>query len=344
MAFTRPPRVQGGGKQEIRAEHHNALCRCIEELQNVLAQPASNNPKRVLGSATNLQFQVFVRKDGSTYKAKVYSGWVVSKNPSTTPDPSEIIKYTMPKIGLVRLDASNPPEIEVEDGSMVFLRIGTDKKGIVTSAKIAVGASVLDPITGEITVSDESVHYQPPIDGESGNDGDLKLWLARIAIDEDENVTIRQFQQGGPIEVVPNLPEFENIGGGKKVLKDRDAENDKWRIRTLVENQSETPQIKLIQEDEYIEVKGNGVEVDLTSARKVNLTVRDGLVVSGSYDDSPDADGWWGDVLFTSGGGKVWGGMTFANGILKEVVSEDSAPETGTELSPGNAIIIVDDG
>lgn len=36
MNFTRPTRVRGGHRQEIKADHHNALARCIEEIQDFL--------------------------------------------------------------------------------------------------------------------------------------------------------------------------------------------------------------------------------------------------------------------------------------------------------------------
>lgn len=36
MNFTRPSRVHGGNRQAIKADHHNGLARCIEELQDFL--------------------------------------------------------------------------------------------------------------------------------------------------------------------------------------------------------------------------------------------------------------------------------------------------------------------
>jgi hypothetical protein len=83
-------------------------------------------------------------------------------------------------------------------------------------------------------------------------EGDLYFPLCNITIEGDPAVvTLEQIQQGGPIDVVPNLPEMKNIGDKRELLKGRVAAGDTYDFRTIeqIESRGE-PVIKPLAEEE----------------------------------------------------------------------------------------------
>lgn len=271
-SFTRPPRVHGGNRQTIKADHHNALCRCIEEIQNALMQPAPKSRRRS-GAGEDYPFRVSITKDGEVYYATVSAGYLRVKNPMVTEE--DPITDHMPELDGTPLDElvdGMPPRVAIESGETVYCHFGTDTHGIPIATP-----------TIEVSSGEESTHYQSDPDG---SDGDYWLEIATVSI-VDGVVTIYQHQHGGPIEFVPNLLNYEQVGGGREIIKERVPEEDILKVRTLKEKASD-PQVKINENTDYIEIRGNNYDNAITSARKVTMSVKDGLVSALSYDDTED--------------------------------------------------------
>lgn len=94
MSFTRPPRVHGGNRQQIRAEHHNALVRCIEELQDARLPVTINNRKAIRGGRYHVSFSA------GTQKLHVGEGSVAW---SVTGQPDSVTRPYIPKLDGVSL-------------------------------------------------------------------------------------------------------------------------------------------------------------------------------------------------------------------------------------------------
>jgi hypothetical protein len=182
------------------------------------------NVGRAVSSGAQLQFKIYgVRYDTGAEKwfCKVRPGWVRSRNPDS--EAIEPIKDWMPTAGdpAVALDAEEPPEIEIADGQTVYCRVTTSPKGIIEEAPTVEAAAT--PEAGE--------HFQPP---NVPTAGDLYFPLCNITIEGDpEVVTLEQVQQGGPIDVVPNLPELKSVGDEREVFKGRESAGDTYDFRTL---------------------------------------------------------------------------------------------------------------
>lgn len=313
--------------------------------------------KRRGGAAADaLQFSVTVRLDGETWKAKVRPGWVRSSNPDS--GASEPFKDWMPTVGTgpaVPLNDAVTPEITVTSGQTVYCRVAATSKGVIEVApKIEAGAT---PEAG--------VHFQPP---NADVDGDLYLPIAKIEISGDPLVvTITQIQQGGPINVVPNLPEHKNVGGKFEVSQGRVAAGDTYNFRTLeqlsgvgeeiikgsgtgtgdtipfrrIAQRATSPQVRVGEIDaDIIKVEGNGYDSTEGAVRKFSINVVDGLVTSFLRDDT---GGWWGTITHEfdlaaafGGGSPVTMVETYEAGSLISVThSSGYASGDGTQGSPG---------
>ena len=197
----------------------------VEDSIRQLINQSSPPPRQINTRSDQLQFKVYgVRYDAAAeaWKCKVRPGYVRTINPDA--DATEPIKDWMPTVGsdpAVALDAEESPEIEIADGQTIYCRVATTAKGIIEAApKIEAAAT---PEAG--------THFQPP---DADVEGDLYFPIADIEIAGDpEVVTITQIQQGGPIVVVPNLPELKNIGGEREVFAGRTAAGDTYDLRTL---------------------------------------------------------------------------------------------------------------
>jgi hypothetical protein len=351
-SFTRPPRVVGGNKQAISAKDFNALSRAIEELQNAI-RPLPKSNRR---SVSSLQFKIYgIRYDANAeaWKCKVRPGYVRTISPDA--DATEPVKDWMPTVGsgpAVPLDADTAPEITIADGQTIYCRVATTAKGIIGAApKIEAAAT---PEAG--------THFQPP---DADVEGDLYFPIADIEIEGDpEVVTITQIQQGGPIVVVPNLPELKNIGGEREVFAGRAAAGDTYDLRTLEQLGGETD-AKIIKE---LGETGEGDTIPFRSIKKNNSegvpytidtdenSVR--LTLQGaddSYTDpfggsilfagglvkefvSSDIEGWWGQIgfQFQPAGGGSFQTLTIdvEGGIIVAVASSQGSAGDGTEDDP----------
>jgi hypothetical protein len=312
-SFTRPPRVVGGNKQAISAKDFNALSRAIEELQNTIRPLPKSNRRSV---SSPLQFKIYgVRYDTEDEKwyCKVRPGWVRSRNPDS--DATEPIKDWMPTVGdpAVALDAEEPPEIEIADGQTVYCRVTTTAKGIIEEA----------PTIEAATTPEAGVHFQPP---NQETEGDLYFPLCNITIEGDpEVVTLEQIQQGGPIDVVPNLPELKNVGDEREVFKGRESAGDTYDFRTLkqiepdayglpiIKPEPEDPteagdletidfkfitqreedaqvQVEDVGDGEGIRIKGNGNDLDYLDPFGGQINFVDGLVTNVTPSDVEGAN------------------------------------------------------
>jgi hypothetical protein len=302
-SFTRPPRVVGGNKQAISAKDFNALSRAIEELQNTIRPLPKSNRRSV---SSPLQFKIYgVRYDATdeAWKCKARPGYVRTISPDA--DATEPVKDWMPTVGsgpAVPLDADTAPEITIADGQTIYCRVATTAKGIIEAApKIEAAAT---PEAG--------THFQPP---DSDVEGDLYFPIADIEITGDpEVVTITQIQQGGPIVVVPNLPELKNIGGEREVFAGRTAAGDTYDLRTLEQLGGETD-AKIIKE---LGETGEGDTIPFRSIKKNNS---EGVPYTIDTDDNSVRLTLQGaDDSYTDPFG---GSILFAGGLVKEFVSSD---------------------
>jgi hypothetical protein len=333
----------------------------VEDSIRQLINQSSPPLRQINTRSDQLQFKVYsVRYDAAAeaWKCKVRPGYVRTINPDA--DATEPVKDWMPTVGdpAVALDAEEPPEIEIADGQTIYCRVAATAKGIIEAApKIEAAAT---PEAG--------VHFQPP---DADVEGDLYFPIADIEIEGDpEVVTIAQIQQGGPIVVVPNLPELKNVGEEREVFKGRESAGDTYDFRTLkqieadayglpiIKPEPEDPteagnletidfkfitqreeeaqvQVEDVGDGEGIRVKGNGFDENFAGIVK-NLNVVDGLVKG--YDEI--AEGWWGQIgfQFDPGGGGSLQTLTldFEGGILVAVTSSQTVTGEGTEDDEGN--------
>jgi hypothetical protein len=310
-------------------------------------------PQRPMGGGGGaLQFKVYgVRydADAEAWKCKVRPGYVRTISPDA--DATEPVKDWMPTVGsgpAVPLDDATPPEITIANGQTIYCRVATTAKGVIEAApKIEAAAT---PEAG--------THFQPP---DADVEGDLYFPIADIEIAGDpEVVTVTQIQQGGPIVVVPNLPELKNIGEGYEVFAGREASGDTYDFRKL--EQLEGSGEPIIRDDDpvgdsipfrrvagkpsqaqvtvsgsdadIIVIEGNGFDQNFAGIVK-NLNVIDGLVTG--YDEI--AEGWWGQVGFQfqpATGSPQTLTLDFQGGILVAVASSQTVTGEGTEDDEGN--------
>lgn len=311
------------------------LARWMREVESTLKNLRDRIPEApispLMGSGgSKIPFKVSVSKADDVYYATVAAGYVRVKNPASVADP--VVQDFMPTMGGTPLNQKvdgAPPKTAIENGDTVYCHFQTDKHGIISATP-----------TIEVSGDEVTTHYQPDPDGV---DGDYWLKIASVSI-TDGVVKITQFQAGSPLELVPNLLNYEQIGGGRKVIKERDQATDKLKVRTLKEKASD-PQVKIIEEDEYIEIKGNGYENSITSARKTSISVKDGLVTSLNYDDSPDAGGIYAVITLNHtpavGSTQQWT-WTYEGGVLVGFAG-DGVTGDGTALSPYNVSIVIND-
>jgi hypothetical protein len=277
-------------------------------LQQLEARQPTANVGRGGSAGSALQFKISIRKDGETWKAKVRPGWVRNRNADA--DATEPVKDWMPTMGdpAVALDAETAPEIEIADGQTVYCRVATTDKGIIEEA----------PTIESADTPEAGTHFQPP---NASAEGDLYFPLANITITGDPAVvTIEQIQQGGPLNVTPNLPELLSVGGEREVFKERVPAGDRYEFRTLrqldggaaglpiikpepsdpseadaletidfkyITERGTSPQVQIedVAGGNGIRVKGNDYYTEEAGVRKFTISVKDGLISSLLKDD-----------------------------------------------------------
>jgi hypothetical protein len=336
----------------------NEVRTAIRQLEGRI--PTANIGKSV---SSSLQFKIYgIRYDAQAEKwlCKVRPGWVRSRNPDS--DATEPIKDWMPTVGdtAVALDAEEAPDIEIADGQTVYCRVTTTAKGIIEEA----------PTIEAAATPEAGVHFQPP---NQETEGDLYFPLCNITIEGDpEVVTLEQIQQGGPIDVVPNLPELRSVGEKREVFKSRESSGDTYDFRTLEQLEGTTDwlpimkaeptdsgeaadleviefkyitmrpsaeaQVKIedVADGAGIRVQGNDYDANETAVRKFAIDIKDGLVTSLTKDAS--GDGWWGTVgiQFDPNGGTLQTlELDFEDGSLVDVRCSQGVTGDGTQASEG---------
>jgi hypothetical protein len=207
----------------------------------------------------------------------------------------------MPTAGdpAVALDADEPPDIEIADGQTVYCRVATTAKGIIEEA----------PTIEAATTPEAGVHFQPP---NQETEGDLYFPLCNITIEGDpEVVTLEQIQQGGPIDVVPNLPELKNVGEEREVFKGRESAGDTYDFRTLKQIEPDADGFAIIKpepEDDteageletidfkYITQRATGAQVQVE-----DVGDGEGIRIKGNGEDLDYFDPFGGQINFVDG-------------------------------------------
>jgi hypothetical protein len=359
-----PNRVRKG--ELPKARDFNDL---VDAVRALTERGWTSPPSPAVG-ADQLQFKIYgVRYDTETetYFCKVRPGWVRNRNADA--DATDPVKDWMPTAGDPAIpldnpadaDPAGPPEIEIADGQTVYCRVSTTDKGIIEEA----------PTIEAADTPEAGTHFQPP---NASAEGDLYFPLANITITGDPAVvTIEQIQQGGPLNVTPNLPEIKNVGGKREVFKARVPAGDTYDFRTLeqlegdgepvikdldpgdseadppvapeeegdtlkfrrVAERATSPQIQVKDGGDVIRIEGNEYDSSESAVRKFNISIVDGLVTSFLKDD---LSGWWGTVgiQFDPNGGSLQTlELDFEDGILVAVRCSQGVTGDGTEGDPG---------
>ena len=191
--------------------------------------------RSVSNVSQNLHFKVTgATKDGSNYKCRVRGGYVLVR---TTIQGEDSITRVIPRISisgtLTELPPEDTAEITLTSGQAVFCKIETDDMDTLDDDG---GSPPVPSVTIVAASESEASEQAQPIDDSnvSGVDGLYFYPLALMDVDESDNATIKQVQQGGPITHDPLLWKGENIGAGAKVFKDRDTTNNKYRFRSII--------------------------------------------------------------------------------------------------------------
>jgi hypothetical protein len=274
-------------------------------------------------------------------------------------------------------NSSTRPFIPVtasSDFKYIYLKISTDPRDIITDPPEVI-------LSDESDLDFTSTHAHPnPI----AQDGEYYLKLARIKVTAATlsgdyltgpyaNTWLQQIHYGSPIIWRQVDPEFENLGGKIEVWKEFDPEEAIYKFRTIeqLEGRGETiikaltssdaetipfkriaervtqPQVRVTTEgddDEIVEIKGNGYDESLSDVSNFSISVVDGLVTS-ILPTTPSLSGWWGTIVFQHQpniGSSIYLSMQFANGILTQVTDE-SGVVSGTEDTPGFTDFITQD-
>jgi hypothetical protein len=142
----------------------------------------------------------------------------------------------IPKIDIDSTMTPLPPDdtasIVLEAGEAIFLKVETDDMdGLKEDGEDPAGFLVTIVSAAE---AEESTQSQPIDDQNlSGTDGVYYYPIALLEIDDDDNATVKQVQQGGPIMHTPPLWKGENVGAGAEIFKGRDTANNTYQIRTI---------------------------------------------------------------------------------------------------------------
>jgi hypothetical protein len=89
--------------------------------------------------------------------------------------------------------------------------------------------------------------------------------------------------------------------------------------------------------DAAITIRGNEYDDTIADARKITISVKDGLVTSMS---KTEVTGWWGTVSAMLGNGDLVYSLAFEDGILVSAANY-GGDVPGTEASPGSVGAVV---
>jgi len=248
----------------------------------------------------------------------------------------------------------------ISEGQAIYVQVQVEDDGKIESDPVVMVAE--DELEGE--------HFRPEVFDFGGNAGThnykiakfemvnekprLKLFGAGDNVDHyDERVGMINVKEesggvtyeiGKTYESGDDKIHFRTLmqmeGDGQPIIKEDEegAEKpDSIKFKRIIDNGTDA-EIKVSDQDGAILIRGNQLNEDVNDAHKLNISIRDGLVVS---INKIDDDGWWGTVYFgfTSAESYTTALLTFEAGILKTVEVDGELIE-GTEAAPGTADIM----
>lgn len=302
-ALTDPPRALGMQGQELAA-----MARRVESLERLLA--GYTEEEIVFVNADGDQQRATVLRKGgglnpgnnnlgASISPKSFSqkngNWIVVFHPALFYEFSLLGAGQRHEISTSGGNLSDEPEISLPGGeSKVWLQWSLDPQGRVNSPQMNLGgsdpsASPMEPerpsgggVTGTIVQQVGTIVLE---------EGKAPRWLPGCT-DASSHCYVVGIENAGD-----GVPLFLSYGSGKdrfRTIKQLDgkglavcnteptSEGDTVDFIRISETSIDSPQIKVAKSGNTIEIRGNGVEVTLADARRVNLMARDGLVVSGS--------------------------------------------------------------
>jgi hypothetical protein len=295
--------------------------------------------------------------DPELFEASLTVGYVVDRQ--VMEDPS--LKYRKPT-GIVD-EFDEPIWQSISGGQCIYIKYECDKKGVIEGEP--------EMMIGEDDIAHE--HWKPEGFQFGGANGEYYYKIAKFVIEDDQPL-FQYFHAGENIDHYSERVNFKNKepdvagelrpighiyeegediywlktavqldGDGRPIimpLPDGETKDsiESIQFRRIKELETQA-QIQVIAEDgdPSILIRGNEFNESIADARKITISVTDGLVTSMSKGDS---DGWWGTVGFSflSSESYVTAALVFEDGMLKTVEVNATNIE-GTEGTPGVANI-----
>lgn len=256
-------------REEITAAKLQSMTDAIKELQNFIrgrAKTGGPRPTKTPPPFYPVSISRVPDSDPAEYEVRFKRGVVIDT--LTERGLSDCIEEYVPQMEVddggggtiwVDMDAEDAVLIVPVD-DYVYCHFETDEFGVIDS-----GEPNFPRI--ESSASDEvSTHYQPEDDVNSPVDGDY--WRKLFRINADGNSYTLEFFQQSDIEHGHDLPTFENLGDGKEIFKQRDA--DKYEFLGLTGNIDTEPGSSFTEADVLIDRDG---AVDLASATNNRVRV-----------------------------------------------------------------------
>lgn len=191
-----------------------------------------------------LAIRKIVEGETVTFGVKVGFGVIVEiipKGGETSP-PDATLEH-IPLIQPETPEGGDPPdkipldgetEIIIGDGDTVFVKYRTDDMGYIFGEP---GEEEEDkrPTIEFDAAPPSSVHYQPPNpDEEEGVEGEYHIKLFKLSANPETGATEIEYFCQSDIFHYHEVWKGENTGTGAEVFKERDAEADSYKYRTLV--------------------------------------------------------------------------------------------------------------
>ena len=191
-----------------------------------------------------------LKKKGSGYAVTISVGWL---RDLLTKAKTEGIKFYMPKVGSIPIDADTPPEITMNVGDKLYCKYSTDPTGTVTGDATIVTSKK----------NEKTEHYQPKdADGSGGMNGTYWIKLGELLSAGGSSVMWKQYQNSD-IEHVHEIPTFKHLGDGAGIMKKHNAETGEDEVRKIkglfgIDQTQEEDRITL---DVAVENVGNGEQL-----------------------------------------------------------------------------------
>jgi hypothetical protein len=292
-----------------------------------------------------------------TYKVSVGEGYVVERQ--VMEDPS--LKYH--EVDKITYDGGEVTWLPIEAGQAIYVFFECDKKGVIQG--------VPDLLVDDDDKAHE--HWKPEGFQFGGADGSYYYKLAVFELPEG-NPRIKNFHTGENIDHYSERVNFKNkepdvdgelrpighiyeegediywlktavqlSGQGQPIimpLPDGETKDsiESIQFRRIKELETQA-QIQVLAEDgdAAITIRGNEYDDTIADARKITISVKDGLVTSMS---KVETNGWWGTVSAILGNGDLVYSLGFEDGILTSV-SNYGGVVAGTQASPGSVGAVV---